>query len=70
VRRHDLVVAEPKEKPKTAYIRFQAEQPNETWQSDFTHYRLHNGVDVEILPGSMTTPATHCQSQRTSASPD
>jgi transposase InsO family protein len=25
--------------------------PNETWQSDFTHYRLSNGDDVEILPG-------------------
>ncbi|MEJ7635928.1 integrase core domain-containing protein [Aeromicrobium sp.] len=23
--------------------------PNETWQSDFTHYRLIDGVDVEIL---------------------
>ena len=26
--------------PKSSYIRFEAEQPNETWQSDFTHYRL------------------------------
>lgn len=23
--------------------------PNETWQSDFTHYRLTTGIDVEIL---------------------
>ena len=23
--------------------------PNETWQSDFTHYRLAPGTDVEIL---------------------
>lgn len=23
--------------------------PNETWQSDFTHYRLSGGTDVEIL---------------------
>jgi hypothetical protein len=30
-------------------VRFQAEQPNETWQADFTHYRLATGVDVEIL---------------------
>jgi hypothetical protein len=30
-------------------VRFQAEQPNETWQADFTHYRLSTGVDVEIL---------------------
>jgi transposase len=36
--RHGLVVAEPKKKPKSSYIRFQAEQPNETWQSDFTQW--------------------------------
>jgi transposase InsO family protein len=35
-------------------IRFQAEQPNECWQSDFTHYRLTHpngrpGADVEII---------------------
>jgi transposase InsO family protein len=49
LRRHDLVVAEPKKKPKSSYIRFQAEQPNETWQADFTHHRLADGTDVEIL---------------------
>jgi len=47
--RAGLVTAEPKKRPKSSYIRFQAEQPNETWQSDFTHYRLATGVDVEIL---------------------
>ena len=49
VRRHNLVVAEPKKKPKSSYIRFQAEQPNETWQADFTHHRLADGTDNEIL---------------------
>ncbi|WP_106849518.1 DDE-type integrase/transposase/recombinase [Blastococcus sp. Marseille-P5729] len=38
---------EPRKKPKTAYTRFAAEQPNETWQSDFTHYRLTD--DTEII---------------------
>ncbi|HEX5769397.1 MAG TPA: IS481 family transposase [Nocardioidaceae bacterium] len=47
--RHGLVTPEPKEKPRTAYLRFAAEQPNETWQADFTHYRLAGGQDVEIL---------------------
>lgn len=42
-------VPEPKKRPKSSYIRFEAEQPNETWQSDFTHYRLATGRDVEIL---------------------
>jgi transposase InsO family protein len=49
-----LVVPEPKKRPKSSYIRFEAEMPNETWQSDFTHYRLTRpdgrpGADTEIL---------------------
>jgi transposase InsO family protein len=49
-----LVVPEPKKKPKSSYIRFQAELPNECWQSDFPHYRLTRpdgrpGTDTEIL---------------------
>jgi transposase InsO family protein len=52
--KHGLVVAEPKKRPKSSYIRFQAEQPNETWQADFTHCRLTRpdgrpGADSEIL---------------------
>ncbi len=44
-----LVKPEPKKRPKSSYIRFEASMPNETWQSDFTHYRLSTGADVEIL---------------------
>jgi len=44
-----LVIPEPRKRPKSSYIRFQADLPNETWQSDFTHYRLANTVDTEIL---------------------
>ena len=47
--RHGMVVPEPAKRPKTSYLRFEAEQPNETWQSDFTHYRLATGKDCEIL---------------------
>ena len=47
--RHDRVRPEPKKKPKSAYTRFQAEQPNECWQSDFTHYPLACGTDNEII---------------------
>jgi transposase InsO family protein len=38
--REGLVTPEPKKRPKSSYIRFQADQPNQCWQSDFTHYRL------------------------------
>ena len=44
-----VVEPEPKKKPKSSYIRFQAAMPNQTWQSDFTHYRLNDGTDTEIL---------------------
>jgi hypothetical protein len=44
-----LITPEPKKRPKSSYVRFEAAQPNETWQSDFTHWRLANGKDVEIL---------------------
>jgi transposase InsO family protein len=47
--RAGLVTPEPKKRPKSSYIRFQAEQPNECWQSDFTHYPLASGTGTEIL---------------------
>jgi transposase InsO family protein len=48
------VVPQPKKRPKSSYIRFAADQPNECWQADFTHYRLTRpdgrpGLDTEIL---------------------
>ena len=46
---HELIVPEPKKRPRSSYLRFQAELPNETWQSDFTHWRLQDGTGVEIL---------------------
>ena len=39
----------PAKRPRSSYIRFQAEQPNECWQADFTHYRLAGGTDAEVL---------------------
>ncbi|GAA2564877.1 hypothetical protein GCM10010435_41720 [Winogradskya consettensis] len=52
--RHGRVTPEPAKRPKSSYIRFEADQPNETWQSDFTHYRLTTpdgtpGPDTEII---------------------
>ncbi len=47
--RAGTVTPDPKKRPKASYIRFEAQQPNETWQSDFTHYRLSDGRDVEII---------------------
>jgi len=49
LRRAGLTKVEPKKRPRSSYIRFQADLPNECWQGDFTHWRLANGNDVEIL---------------------
>jgi transposase InsO family protein len=47
--RAGLITPQPHKRPRSSYVRFAAEQPNETWQADFTHYRLATGVDVEVL---------------------
>lgn len=47
--RNGLVAASPKKRPRSSYIRFEASQPNETWQTDFTHWKLRNGRGIEIL---------------------
>ncbi len=43
------MVPAPRKKPKSAYLAFEAAQPNETWQTDFTHVRLADGTDVEMI---------------------
>ena len=47
--RRGLVTPDPSKRPKSSYLRFQAEMPNECWQSDFTHYPLAGGAGTEIL---------------------
>jgi transposase InsO family protein len=47
--RDGAVTPDPSKRPKSSYIRFEADQPNETWQSDFTHYRLLDSTDSEVL---------------------
>jgi transposase InsO family protein len=52
--RAGLVIPEPRKRPRSSYVRFEAAMPNETWQSDFTHYRLSHpdgspGAEVEII---------------------
>jgi transposase InsO family protein len=52
--REGLVVPQPAKRPRSSYLRFEATMPNETWQSDFTHYRLTDpdgtpGKDTEII---------------------
>jgi len=52
--RAGTITPDPSKRPKSSYIQFAAQQPNETWQSDFTHYRLTRpdntpGADCEVI---------------------
>lgn len=68
--RHGAVTPEPKKKPKSSYIRFQAAMPNETWQSDFTHYPLTDtvtypkGVEIITWLDDCTRYALHLSAHR------
>ena len=47
--RAGLVTPAPAKRPRSSYLRFAAELPNECWQADFTHWRLAGGTGTEIL---------------------
>jgi transposase InsO family protein len=44
-----LVAPQPRKRPRSSYLRFEADQPNECWQADFTHYPLADGTGTEVL---------------------
>ena len=44
-----LVVPEPRKRPRSAWIRFEAAAPNAVWQAAFTHWALADGSEVEIV---------------------
>jgi transposase InsO family protein len=47
--RYGLIAPEPRKRPKSSFIRFEADLPNELWQTDSTHWQLPDGTGVEIL---------------------
>lgn len=47
--RRGFVTPQPHKRPRSSFIRFEADLPNERWQADITHWRLVGGVEVEIL---------------------
>lgn len=49
LRRESLVAAEPRKRPKSSLIRFEAELPNGCWQSDVTKVALVDGTTVEVI---------------------
>jgi transposase InsO family protein len=47
--REGLIVAQPQKRPRSSLIRFEAELPNKTWQTDITHWQLAGAEHVEII---------------------
>ena len=47
--RRGFVTPQPRKRPKASYTRFEADQPNERWQLDITHWQLADGAPAEIL---------------------
>jgi transposase InsO family protein len=47
--RRGFVTPQPQKRPRSSFVRFEAEMPNERWQADITHVRLTDGGEVEIL---------------------
>jgi len=49
LRRRGFVTPQPHKRPRSSWTRFEAQLPNECWQSDVTHWRLADGTEVEIV---------------------
>ena len=49
LRQAGLITPAPHKRPRSSYIRFQADLPTECWQSDITHWFLASDTRVDIL---------------------
>ncbi|MEK6226130.1 MAG: IS481 family transposase [Chloroflexota bacterium] len=47
--RHGLITPQPHKRPRSSFTRFEAQLPNELWQTDATHWTLGDGTTAEIL---------------------
>lgn len=49
LQRRGFVTPQPQKRPRNSWIRFESDLPNETWQSDMTHWQLEDASGVEII---------------------
>ena len=47
--RRGFVTPQPHKRPRSSWVRFEADLPNQRWQPDVTHWQLVDDTDVEIL---------------------
>jgi transposase InsO family protein len=49
LKRQGLITPEPHKRPRASFVRFEAQLPNELWQTDATEWHLADSSKVEIL---------------------
>jgi transposase InsO family protein len=49
LRRRGFVVPQPHKRPRSSWVRFEAQLPNQCWQSDVTEWKLADGSGVSIV---------------------
>jgi transposase InsO family protein len=47
--RRGFVTPQPHKRPRSSFVRLEADHPNERWQADITHWKLAGRAEVEIL---------------------
>jgi transposase InsO family protein len=47
--RRGFVTPQPQKRPRSSWMRFESDLPNECWQSDMTHWHLEDERPVEII---------------------
>jgi transposase InsO family protein len=47
--RRGFITPQPQKRPRSSWQRFESALPNDTWQSDMTHWTLEGGGHVEII---------------------
>lgn len=49
LRRRGFVVPQPQKRPRSSWVRFEAQLPNECWQTDLTYWQLADRREVKIV---------------------
>ena len=47
--RRGFVTPQPQKRPRSSWTRFESDLPNDTWQTDMTHWHLEDSQPVEIV---------------------
>src|SRR3954470_5072371 len=70
--RRGFLTPQPQKRPRSSWHRFEAEQPNQRWQADTTHWQLADGTPIEILNllDDHSRLALACVPRRTITGPD